>query len=236
MVVLAAMELAGCSKPKSTPISQAEVVRRTQELYDGVTAGNQEPWKKYVADDVLYFDEKGRDMNKTALVADVTPLPQGYSGEIKVVNSKFNRVGNTILHSFDEDEKETVFGQEMHAKYHETDTWMERNGQWQIVAGQVLRYYEDPAAGSAEMRKFRDYAGTYELGGEKAQVTAEGDKLYWVRGSKPKVEMIAESGDVFFRKGVEGRRIFHYSHGKVDAMIDRRNNEDILWKKVAGAR
>ena len=46
-------------------------------MFDAVAAGNQEPWKKYVADDVLYFDEKGRAMDKTALVADVEPLPPG---------------------------------------------------------------------------------------------------------------------------------------------------------------
>jgi len=43
-------------------------------------------------------------------------------------------------------ETENVFGQEMTARYHATDTWMLRKGEWQVVAGQVLRYYEDPAA------------------------------------------------------------------------------------------
>jgi hypothetical protein len=32
---------------------------------------------------------------------------------------------------------------------------------------------------------------------------------------------------------VEGRRLFHFGpDGKVDAMIDRRNDEDVVWKKV----
>ena len=36
-----------------------------------------------------------------------------------------------------------------------------------------------------------------------------------------------------FRKKVEGRRLFRYSdNGKVDALIDRRNNEDLVWKKI----
>jgi hypothetical protein len=30
----------------------------------------------------MYFDEKGRSMNKEELVADITPLPEGYSGTI----------------------------------------------------------------------------------------------------------------------------------------------------------
>ena len=39
--------------------------------------------------------------------------------------------------------------------------------------------------------------------------------------------------DIFFRKGVEGRILFHYGEGsKVDTLSDRRNNEDVVWKKA----
>ena len=148
------------------------------------------------------------------------------------MNDKFNLVGSTLIHSYDSNETETVHGQEMHARYHETDTWMNRNGQWQIVAGQVLRYYEDPAPGLVDTKKYADYVGTYELAGDKAVVSTADGKLYAQRGDRPKVELIPEACDIFFRKGVEGRRLFRYASGKVDAMIDRRNNEDIVWKRV----
>src|SRR5215212_10007420 len=67
-------------------IAQDELVRRTQELLDAVVPGNQEPWKKYYADDCLFADEKGRQMDKAKLIADITPMPKGYSGTIKVTN------------------------------------------------------------------------------------------------------------------------------------------------------
>src|SRR5262249_48016767 len=120
------------------------------------------------------------------------------------------------------------------ARYHATDTWMFRNGQWQVTASQVLRYYEDPAPGKADASKFANFVGTYELAPEtQIVITAEGGKLYAQRTGRQKEEMIPESSDVFFRKGVEGRRLFQYDvNGKVDALIDRRNNEDIIWKKV----
>jgi hypothetical protein len=42
-----------------------------------------------------------------------------------------------------------------------------------------------------------------------------------------------ETSELFFRKSVEGRILFRYTaNGKVDALIDRRNNEDVLWKKT----
>jgi len=47
------------------------------------------------------------------------------------------------------------------------------------------------------------------------------------------MQLLPESGDLFFRKGVEGRILFRFdADGKVDALIDRRNNEDVIWKKL----
>lgn len=150
---LALLTLTSC-KPKSS-ITQEELVRRTQELFDSVAAGDQTPWKKYFAEDCMFFDEKGRNMNKAALIADVTPLPAGYSGTIKIGKVQSNIQRHVAILSYDLDETETVYGQAMTARYHETDTWMRRNGQWQIVAGQVLRYYEDPATGEGRNREVR---------------------------------------------------------------------------------
>ena len=42
-----------------------------------------------------------------------------------------------------------------------------------------------------------------------------------------------EGSEIFFRKGVEGRILFRYAdNGKVDALIDRRNNEDVVWRRM----
>ena len=208
------------------------ILARTQELFDAVAPGKKEPWQKWIAEDVMYFDEQGHDMNKKSLLDTIEPLPSGLTGTIKVVHSKINVQGNTLIHSYDLDESENVHGQELHARYHATDTWMQRGGNWQIIAGQVLRYYEDPAPGLADPRKFRDYAGTYTLANEQELVSAEGGKLYLTRGTRPRVELLPESGDIFFRRGKEGRILFHYTGGRVDSLIDRRNNEDVIWGRI----
>jgi hypothetical protein len=213
-------------------ITQDELVRRTQELFDAVVPGNQEPWKKYYADDCLFADEKGRQMDKTKLLADISPMPKGYSGTIKVVNSASRIIGDTAILSYDCDETETVFGQPLTARYHATDTWLRRNGTWQIVASQTMRYYEDPAIGRADPAKFPEFSGTYELAeGQTRKVLVEGASLFVERKEK-REQLFPESADIFFRKGVEGRILFRLgSNGKVNALIDRRNNEDIVWKK-----
>lgn len=215
-------------------ISQGELVRRTLELTSAVAAGDQTPWKKYFADDCMFFDEKGRNMNKKALVEDITPLPHGYSGSIAIEKVQSHIENDLAIVSYDMDEKEAVFGQVMTARYHETDTWMRRNGQWQIVAGQVLRYYEDPAPDEVDARTFRDYVGAYELApGKTLTISQDGKQLYQQRADRPKVELIPEATGIFFRKGVEGRVLFRCTdRGKVSALIDRRNNEDLVWKKI----
>ncbi|HET9695524.1 MAG TPA: DUF4440 domain-containing protein, partial [Terriglobales bacterium] len=210
-----------------------ELVRRTQTMFDAVTSGDKTPWNNYVADDVIYFDEKGHLFDKKSLVADVSPLPTGYSGSIKVKNVKSHIEGPIAIMSYDSDETETIYGQELHARYHTTDTWMNRNGEWKIVAGQVLRYYEDPAQGALDTSKFKDYTGSYELApGMTLSVSADGNNLYMERSGRPKDLLLPESSDLFFRKGVEGRILFHRDvHGTVDALYSRRNNEDVVWKK-----
>jgi hypothetical protein len=234
LFLAATSAFAWCNVADEPTITQDELVRRTQELFDSVASGNQEPFKKYFAEDAMFFDEKGRSMDKAALVKDVQPLPKGYSGTIKLVRPKSHIEGNIAILSYDLDETETIFGQNMTARYHETDTWMRRGGKWQIVAGQVLRYYEDPAVGKADTSKFKDYAGTYRLGPERTMtITTEDGRLYATRDGRPREELIPEAGDIFFRKGVEGRILFGRSDdGKVITLIDRRNNEDVAWTKV----
>jgi hypothetical protein len=224
----------GCRTKQNPTITQDELVRRTQELLDAVVPGNQEPWKKYFADDATYFDEKGRVMDKAALVKDIAPMPTGYSGSIKVMNAKSRILGDTAILTYDLDESETVFGQQLKARYHGTDTWIRRNGEWQIVASQMLRYYEDPAPGNLDRSKIKNYLGTYQLApGTVREVAFDGKNLLVQRTGRAKETLIPEATDIFFRKGIEGRILFRRGvNGEPDLLVDRRNNEDIIWKRV----
>ena len=237
LVLLGFLSLTTIVCAGDVPITQEELIRRSQELYDSLVSGDQAPWKKHFADDCMFADEKGRFFDKPKLIADITPLPPGYSGTIRIENAHSRIIGNTAVLSYDADETETIFGQNLKARYHITDTWLQRDGNWQIIASQAHRYYEDPAVGKANPKKFADFAGTYELAPEQTRsVFTEGDKLFVERKGK-KEELLPETSELFFRKGVEGRILFRYgANGKVDALIDRRNNEDVVWKKTAESK
>lgn len=230
LVIIFATALA---RGADVPITQDELVRRTQELYNAIVPGNQAPWKKYFADDCTFSDEKGRTLDKAKLIADITPMPAGYSGAIKIDNVQSRIIGDTGVLSYDANETETIFGQNLTARYHVTDTWLQRAGEWKIIASQAHRYYEDPVIGKIDPKKFGDFIGIYELApGQTRWVTAEGENLFVERKGK-KEQLFPETSDLFFRKGVEGRILFRYDdHGKIDALVDRRNNEDVVWHKM----
>ncbi|MGI8771581.1 MAG: DUF4440 domain-containing protein [Acidobacteriaceae bacterium] len=209
-------------------------MRRTQQMYDAVTSGDQTPWKAYYAEDAMVYDEKGRAMDKRALLADLQPMPAGYGGTIQVVHPHVISGPGVAVLAYECDETETIFGQELRARYHSVDTWLYRDGTWQIAASQTMRYYEDPAQGATDVAHLNDYTGTYELSaGNRRTVTRAGNDLFVQRGVGAKTKLLAESGDLFFRTGVEGRILFHRdTSGRVDALYDRRNNEDVIWKRV----
>jgi hypothetical protein len=218
----------------TSTITEAELVRRTQQLYDALPSGDQTPWKTYYADDAMVYDEKGRSMDKNGTIADVEPLPKGYSAVIKVVEPHAIFAPGVAILAYKCDETETIFGQKRHAEYHTVDTWFYRNGAWQIVASQLMRYYHDPALGVSDDRHWNDFAGTYELSaGNRRTVLRGGDDLFIQHGTGAKTKLLPESGDVFFCAGVEGRILFHRdASGKVDALYDRRWDGDLVWKKV----
>jgi hypothetical protein len=236
MCVVVAMIIGAesCTGSHGETMNPGDLVRRTQEIMDAVASGDRKPFEEYFAEDSMIFDEKGRSMDKKAFVADQSPLPAGYSGSIRLVRPQSRILGDTAILSYDLDETETIFGQALKARYHATDTWVRRNGEWQIVAEQALRYYEDPAPAKLDLKKYPDYIGTYELApGTTLTITAEGADLFSQRVGRGKERLITEAPEIFFVKGVEGRRLFRRDErGRVDALINRRNNEDLVWRKT----
>ena len=234
VIGLAVGSIANCVRRPSKAITQEDLVRRTQELMDAYAIGDRKPFEKYFSEDAMIFDEKGRSMDKKTFVDDQSPLPAGYSGTIRVLKPQSRILGDTAILSYDMDETETVFDQELKARYHTTDTWVQRAGEWRIVAEQVFRYYEDPAPGKPEVKRYPDYVGIYELvPGTTLTVSTENGTLFSQRANRSKDQLLPEAPDIFFRKGVEGRQLFRRdAQGRVDAMIDRRSNEDLVWRKA----
>ena len=120
LMLLALAQSAFAAEPDKNAELVAQLTAHTQEMFDALVSGNKDPWQKYFADDCIYADEKSHLFNKTQLINDIAPLPTGYGGTIKLGQIESRVLGDTVVLSYDINETETIFGQELHARYYIT--------------------------------------------------------------------------------------------------------------------
>jgi uncharacterized protein DUF4440 len=109
----------------------------TQALVDAVTDGAPAVWDRVLDPDCLITTEDGIVMGKTKFLADLKPLPSGFSGDIKVRDLTVRTLGTAAVVHYWLDERENVFAQQLKTTYVETDTWRRSGDTWAMVAMQV---------------------------------------------------------------------------------------------------
>ncbi len=146
LLILAAILLALGMRPASASDANVAAVlqKQTQELMDAVTFGKADVWRRYLDAEVIYSAEDGSVKNKEQLIGEITSLPQGISGELKVTQFKSVRQGRVAVTSYVAEEEEGYYGQSLHARYRSTDTWIETPAGWRLLASQLLAIGRDP--------------------------------------------------------------------------------------------
>lgn len=223
------------AQTRADQATEKELVRIAQELYDAIPIGNKAPWEKYVADDVIYTDENWQILTKKDLLEGLRPLPKGYSGTIRMANVQSRINGDAAVLSYRALEEEYVFGQKLAPVYLVTDTYFKRNGRWQMIASHAIVAPSERKAITLSPETYKEVAGEYELTpGVTYTVTVEGAKLMGQRSGRDKEELLPSDRNTFFRKGtVRGEKVFvRDSGGHVIAMLDRRENNDLSWKRI----
>jgi uncharacterized protein DUF4440 len=220
---------------KSDAATEKELVAIAQELFDAVAVGNKAPWEKYLADDMIYTDENWQILTKKDLVDGLKPLPAGYSGTIHMANVQSRINGDAAVLSYRALEEETVFGQKLTPTYLETDTYFKRNGRWQLIASHVIVMPSERKAMTIRPEQYDSIIGEYELTpGVNYTITREDGKLVGQRTGRAKEELLPADDNTFFRSGtVRGEKVFvRDQNGHVTQMLDRRENNDLVWKKI----
>lgn len=214
---------------------EKELTRIAQELMDAVARGDKAVWEKHVADDVIYTDENWKILTKRDLVDSLAPLPQGYSGTIKVTKVQSRIHGDAAVLSWEGLEEEYIYGQRLAPVYLITDTYFKRNGRWQLVAEQITVRPQPRKPIQINPARFKSILGEYELtSGVTYVVSVEDGKLLGQRTGRDREELLPVDENTFFRKGtVRGEKVFvRDASGRVIAMLDRRENSDLTWKKI----
>lgn len=213
-----------------------QLKRATQELLDAVAPGDVAVWQKHLEEGCIYTDEEGNVKTKEDLLKELKPLPKGYVGSIKMGEPKVFIQDNVIVMSHRDREELELYGQKIVTWFHSTDTWTkQQDGQWKLAASQVMAIPNERKPIAVSSKKLDAYVGQYQLAPDVIYtITREGDKLFGQRTGRAKEELLPLCADTFYRKGVwRGEKVFERdAKGKVVRMLDRRENNDLVWRKV----
>lgn len=208
------------------------LVAQSQALLDALSRGDKATWQRVLDDRGLFCDEDGVVHTKNELIAQIEPLPDGFSGRIQMANAKFGFAGEFAIVSFDALESEKVFDQELATRYHTTDMYAHQGPVWRLV-GSHTSVIPAQAKAIGTSPSLAEFVGNYKLGPtESVSIRIVDGKLAATNGNREEL-LIALGGDHFGRPGrPRSERIFiRDSSGAVTSYTDRRDNVDLIWRR-----
>jgi hypothetical protein len=207
---------------------------KMQALMDALVPGDRTSWIAALDRRFVMIDENGEVSDYDKSVAQVTPLPKGASGDIKVVEWKATIFGDSAVSTHLDDEHENFHGQNIHALYRATATWTRVSGDWKLIAIQTIALRQDPPAVELPGALMDTYVGTYRAGPSYTYtITQSEGRLYGATNDNKPVEIKAEIADVLFTPGQpRTRKIFRRDvAGKVTGFVSRREERDVVFTK-----
>jgi ketosteroid isomerase-like protein len=221
----------------STPardVSQ-ELYSRDQALLDAFAPGDVKVWDQALAANAVYVDENGQVMTRAEFLAQLQPLPKGASGTITISKYSASVSGDvaTVVHT--DDETEDYHGQHLAAQYLTTETWQLQQGAWKLLQVHAYAVLHEPKPIALPAAELDAYVGRYSAAPDLIYtIQREGDHLVGGREGRTPAPLLAEAPEVFFVSGqLRVRKIFQRDErGKVAGFVDRREGEDLVWKRI----
>jgi hypothetical protein len=175
-------------------------------------------------------------MYRDEFLKELQPLPAGASGNISIIDYAVQLHGDAALVIHRDDERENYHGQQLHAEYLMTETWLKKSGAWKLALVHVYVVAKDPPAVAIPGAALDEYVGRYTAAQDLLYVIRrDGDQLEGGREGGRLHPLLAESPDVFFVAGQPRTRMIFRRNAvqKIDAFVDRREGEDLLFSRIA---
>jgi ketosteroid isomerase-like protein len=233
-LLAAVLALAAAAAHADAVSTDATLKKITQEMADALAPGDRAVWERYTDPSLLFVTEDNLVKTRTQFLADLAPLPAGYSGQIAIVEFQSKDYGAFAVTTYIQDEHENVEGHELHAHYRTTDTWRRTPAGWRLAASETFSVPIDPPAGTASADALASFEGRYRLSAKTAEtIRRDGDHLVVEREGRAPQILVVASGDVFFTPGrPRTMRVFQRdSAGRVIGFADRREGVDLVWTK-----
>ncbi len=236
-MLFALLALAAHAAPPSTapPALIARLRAKDQALLDAIAPGDRALWDRTLTANAVYVDENGRVLSRADFLKEMTGLPPGSSGNIKIIDYDVRLDGDTALVRHLDDEHETYHGQPLHAQYLTTETWLKRGGDWKRAGTHAYAVNVDPPAIAPPTATLDAYVGTYVMADLTYTVRRDGDHLTGQQSGGPARPLLAETSEVFFTPGrPRTRTIFQRdAAGRAARLISRREGEDLVFVRKA---
>ena len=227
------LALALQASPNAVDQTTALLRAKDQALLDAVAPGDRSVWEQALAPDAVYVDEAGAVMNRAQFLEQLTPLPAGASGNLRITSYTAHIAGDlaTVIHV--DDEVENYHGQTLNARYLTTETWRRDDGEWKLYLVHAYAVPKDPPSITLPAKELQQYVGSYVAGPDLVYVIKwDGQQLVGGRKGGSMKPLQVEVRDVLFVPGQPRiRKIFQRSNGKVTGFVDRRESWDLVWKK-----
>jgi ketosteroid isomerase-like protein len=140
LLCLLSLSLAAGQKASKSSVED-QIKKHEQDWAQAVVKEGAASVDQYEADDIITTDPSGRVTNKAEDKTDLS------SGDYKIQSEELSDLkvhiyGNTAVAAATNTMKGTYKGQDLSGKYRFTDTWVKRNGKWQVVASQYTKVLE----------------------------------------------------------------------------------------------
>ena len=230
-----------CVPARSAAQSSAagdELVAMSRARLAAVDAGDCAAFGKGLDPDGVFIDEDGVVRTDTALLDEVRPLPAGYVGHLELQHPTVRITGGVGVVTYDIAEDLALFGQRMRTRYRTTDVYQRTGETWRLIASHTGVIPSELPRIAVPTARLAEYVGDYRLGdGPVAHVRLEGDRLLWQREGRDAQELIPTGMDRFGWAGhPRSERLFRRTPvGRIDAFVDRRDNNDLVWLRLPAA-
>jgi uncharacterized protein DUF4440 len=134
---LVAGVICGCNRRYSENEARQYITESERQWAESVATGQTGDVERIVADDFVGIDTHGKTYDKAQMIADTRKGPEYFvSNHLNNVEIRF--YGNTVAQGSESWEKRNGD----RGRFVWTDTWLRRNGRWQIVAAEDLTVSE----------------------------------------------------------------------------------------------
>src|ERR1700683_1747090 len=148
-LLAAVLALASAAAHADAASTEATLKSMTQEMAGALARGDRAVWERYAAPSLLFVTEDNLVKTRKQFLADLAPLPAGYSGQIAIVEFQSKDYGAFAVTTYIQDEHENVEGHELHAHYRTTDTWRRTPAGWRVAGSETFTVAISPRAGAA---------------------------------------------------------------------------------------